>query len=86
MTAGLPVRVTVLEAWDDVTLDLSPDTTLTEAKRQALAAVRLVDDPAEFMIKFRGAELPDESRTLADVAVPAGGALIVLRRRRRAVR
>lgn len=86
MTAGLPVRVTVLEAWDDVTLDLSPDTTLTETKRQALAAVRLVDDPAEFMIKFRGAELPDESRTLADVAVPAGGALIVLRRRRRAVR
>lgn len=86
MTAGLPVRVTVLEAWDDVTLDLSPDTTLTEAKREALAAVRLVDDPAEFMIKFRGAELPDESRTLADVAVPAGGALIVLRRRRRAVR
>lgn len=86
MSDPLPVRVTVMEAWDDVTLELLPATTLTEVKRQALAAVRVVEDPAEFVVKFRGAEVSDESRTLADVAFPAGGALIVLRRRRRAVR
>lgn len=82
----LPVRVTVLEAWDDVTLTLSDAATVREVKEQALAAVRLVEDPATFLVKFRGAELPDESRTLADVAFPSGGALIVLRRHRRAVR
>lgn len=86
MSDSLPVRVTVLEAWDDVTLNLPAETTLTEVKRRALDAVRVVEDPADFLVKFRGAELPDESRTLADVAFPAGGALIVLRRRRRAVR
>lgn len=86
MSGALPVRVTVLEAWDDVTLDLVATTTITEVKRQALAAVRVVEDPADFLVKFRGAELSDESRSLADVEFPAGGALIVLRRRRRAVR
>lgn len=86
MSETLPVRVTVMEAWDDVTLDLSAATTLRDVKQQSLAAVRLVEDPSEFLVKFRGAEMPDESRTLADVGFPAGGALIVLRRRRRAVR
>ncbi len=82
----MAVRVTVLEAWDDITLDLAAATTLAEVKRQALAAMRIVEDPTEYLMKFRGAELPDESRTLGEVAFPAGGALIVLRRRRRAVR
>lgn len=82
----MAVRVTVLEAWDDITLELAAATTLSEVKRQALEAVRIVDDPTDFLVKFRGAELPDESRTLGDVAFPSGGALIVLRRRRRAVR
>ncbi|MEO5798287.1 MAG: hypothetical protein ABIZ70_04135 [Gemmatimonadales bacterium] len=85
MSELLPVRVTV-EAWEEVKLDLSTATTVGDVKRQALAAVRVVEDPAEFLVKFRGAELRDESRTLADVAFPGGGALIVLRRRRRAVR
>ncbi|MES2304047.1 MAG: hypothetical protein V4558_00975 [Gemmatimonadota bacterium] len=85
MNDTVPVRVTV-EAWEEVDLDLATSTTVHDVKRQALAAVRMADDPAGFLVKFRGAELSDESRTLAQVAFPADGALIVLRRRRRAVR
>ena len=40
----------------------------------------------EFIVKFRGVELRDETSTLSAAGVPDGGALIVLRRRRRAVR
>ena len=39
-----------------------------------------------FVVKFRGAELQDESRTLADAGLVPNGALIVLRKRRRPVR
>jgi hypothetical protein len=37
-------------------------------------------------MKFRGAELRDESRSLADAGLVPNGALIVLPRRRRPVR
>ncbi|MEP6590352.1 MAG: hypothetical protein ABJC19_04130 [Gemmatimonadota bacterium] len=86
MSDTIPVRVTVLQAWDEVTLTVPDQMTVHELKRRALDAVRVVDNPAAFMVKFRGAELPNEERTLAQEQVPAGGALIVLRRRRRAVR
>ena len=85
MTSPLSVRVTVLDAWDAVALELTASTTIADVKRHALDAVRVVADPTAFLVKFRGAELPDESRSLADVDFPSGGALIVLRRHRRAV-
>jgi hypothetical protein len=85
MTGTLSVRVTVLDAWDAIPLELPPSTTIAAVKRQALDAARVVAAPADFLVKFRGVELAEESRSLADVAFPTGGALIVLRRRRRAV-
>lgn len=78
--------MTVLEAWDKVTLSVPSTTTLHEIKQLALHAVRVVDNPAAYLVKFRGVELPHEERTLAQSDVPPDGALIVLRRRRRAVR
>lgn len=85
MSTTLSLRVTVLDAWDAIPLDLSPATTIEAVKRQALDAARVVAPPADFLVKFRGVELAEESRSLADVDFPSGGALIVLRRRRRAV-
>jgi hypothetical protein len=86
MTASLPVRVMVQDAWDEVQLDLPAATPLAEVKRQALEATRVTADPAAFVLKFRGAELQDESRSLAEAGLVPNGALIVLRKRRRPVR
>ncbi len=80
------LRVTVLDVWDEVSLPKHPGQTLADVKRAALEAARIPDDPAAFVLKFHGAELRDESRTVADAALPDNAALIVLRRRRRAVR
>ena len=86
MNADVEVRVRVLEAWNDVVLRLSPATPIREVKRLALDAMHITDDPAGFLVKFRGAEMRDESRTLADQRVPSAGALIVLRGHRTPVR
>ena len=86
MTGPLPQRVMVPDAWDEVQLDLPASTPLAELKRQALQATRVTGDPAAYVVKFRGAELLDESRTLADAGLVPNGALIVLRKRRRPVR
>ena len=86
MTAALPIRVMVQDAWDEVQLELPPATSLGEVKRQALAATRVMGDPAGYLLKFRGAELQDETRSLAEAGMVPNGALIVLSRRRRPVR
>jgi hypothetical protein len=86
MTAALPIRVMVQDAWDEVQLELPPATPLGEVKRRALEATRVAGDPAGFLLKFRGAELLDETRSLAEAGMVPNGALIVLSRRRRPVR
>jgi hypothetical protein len=86
MIDSLPVRVMVQDAWDEVRLELPSATPLAEVKRRALEATRVVRDPTAYVLKFRGAELQDESRSLAQAGVVANGALIVLPKRRRPVR
>jgi hypothetical protein len=76
----------VEEAWDEINLDLPTTTRLGELKRRALEATKISRDPAAYVLKFRGAELDDENRTLAEAGLVPNGALIVLRRRRRPVR
>jgi hypothetical protein len=43
-------------------------------------------DPGAYVLKFRGAELQNESDSLAQAGVVPNGALIVLPKRRRPVR
>jgi len=86
MSATLPLRVTVQDAWDEVRLELPDATTLADVKRRALAATRVTRDPAGYVMKFRGAELQDESQTLAQAGLVPNGAVIVLPKRRRPVR
>jgi uncharacterized lipoprotein YbaY len=76
----------VQDAWDEVRLELPDATPLADVKRRALAATRVTRDPAEYVMKFRGAELQDETRTLAQAGLVPNGALIVLPKRRRPVR
>jgi hypothetical protein len=82
----LPLRVMVEEAWDEIDLNVPTATRVGELKRMALEATRISQDPSAYLLKFRGAELDDESRTLAEAGLVPNGALIVLRRRRRPVR
>lgn len=86
MSDTMPLRVMVQDAWDEVLLDLPPSTPLAELKRRALEATRVTRDPSGYVLKFRGAELDDESRSVADAGLVPNGAVIVLPRRRRPVR
>jgi len=86
VTSNLRLRVMVQDAWDEVPLDLPADTSLAELKQLALEATKVTRDPGEYLLKFRGAELYDESRSLAEAGLVSNGAVIVLPRRRRPVR
>jgi hypothetical protein len=75
----------VTDAWDEVPLLLPTSATLDDVKRQALDAVRVNRDPAGYVVKYRGAELPDQ-QSLGEAGVVPNAGLIVLARRRRPVR
>jgi hypothetical protein len=82
----LPLRVMVEDVWDEVFLELPDELPVSEVKRQALELTRVREDPSEYVLKFRGAELSDESVSLRNAGLVPNAALIVLARRRRPVR
>jgi hypothetical protein len=84
--SALPLRVMVEDVWDEVFLELPEETPVAEIKRQALERTRVKRNPSEYLIKYLGAELSDESLSLSDAGLVPNGALIVLSRRRRPVR
>lgn len=86
MSGNLRLRVMVQDAWDEVPLDLSSAASLADLKRAALEATKVTREPDDYVLKFRGFELFDESRSLADAGLVPNGAVIVLPRRRRPVR
>jgi hypothetical protein len=86
VSAPLPLRIMVQDAWDEVSLELPVTTSLADVKRRALEAAQVRGDPSGYLLKFRGAELRDESRSLAEAGLVPNGALIVIPRRRRPVR
>lgn len=86
MTAPLPVRVTLLDNWDEVTLSLPGSTSIADLKRAVLARARIKQAPADYVVKYHGAELYEPGNTLAMAGIVPNSALIVLRRRRSPVR
>ena len=86
MTASLPIRVTVLDSWEEVPLTLPGSTSIADLKRTALATSRIRRAPAEYVVKYNGAELYEPGNTLANAGIVPNGALIILRRRRNPVR
>lgn len=87
-TARYPVRVMVMDAWDTVELQVDDATTVAQLKREALRAAwkRPPLDEQEYVVKFRGAAVLDESQTLRDLGARANAPLIVLPARRQPVR
>jgi hypothetical protein len=81
------LRVWVPDVWDVVELPVPPATTVADVKvtalRQATGRRPKADD---YEVKFRGALVTDERRTLADLGARDGAPLIVLPARRRPVR
>jgi len=86
VSATLHLRVMVPQVWDEAALAVPPETTVSELKAQVLGRFRLGADPTAYEVKFRGAKLLDEGRTLADHGVVDNANLIVLSRRRQPVR
>ncbi|MBX3146040.1 MAG: hypothetical protein KF785_04675 [Gemmatimonadales bacterium] len=82
----IPVRVTVLDTWDEIALNVPADVRVSDVKARALAQAKVRTSPDQYLVKFRGAEVPEGSATMADAGVVPNGALIVLRRHRRPTR
>jgi hypothetical protein len=80
------LRVRVADAWVDVQLPWSAALKVSELKLRALIETQRAGDPAGYEVKFRGAQVLDETRTIGELKVPAGAGLIVQPRRRQAVR
>ena len=82
------VRVMVTDVWDHVEIPVDLGTTVAELKRQALtralkrSPVRLDD----YVVKFRGAQVTDESATLGALGAVPNAPFIVLPARRQPVR
>jgi len=83
----MTVRVWVPDVWDVIDLPSRPDMTVAELKAAALSgAIGGRVDPGSYEVKFRGAAVRNEARTLGELAVPPGAPLVVLPARRRPVR
>ena len=83
-----PVRVMVTDAWDNVNVQVDGTTTVAQLKRDALrAALKQPSlDEREYVVKFRGAAVLDESQTVRALGAVANAPFIVLPARRRPVR
>jgi hypothetical protein len=86
MAPELKVRVTLLDTLDEYPLVVTATTRIAELKLTTLALAGIKRPPSEYVVKYKGAELYEGSRTLADAGVVPDGALIVLLRRRIPVR
>ncbi len=86
MSGSLPVRVMVTDNWDQVSFELPADTPIAGLKRRALEMSSVSGDPAEYIVKYRGAQVMDESQSLTEAGVVRNAPLIVLHRRRQPVR
>jgi hypothetical protein len=84
--SSIPLRVMLTEVWDEFHLDLPSETPLSQLKQQVLDLGRFPADPASFVVKYRGASLDDEAKSLADLGVVKNAALIMLPRRRQPVK
>ncbi len=81
------VRVSVTDVWDTVELSLTPESTIAQLKAAALEkATGRSEDPADYVVKYRGALVSDEHQTLGSLGVPESAPFIVLPARRQPVR
>ena len=82
-----PVRVMVMPAWEHVSIQVDDATSVAQLKREAVrAALKTTAHAGEYVVKFRGALVEDESVTLRAIGVVPNAPFIVLPARRQPVR
>lgn len=65
----MTVRLVMPDRWLEQVVELPTDTTVAEAKAEGLRLLlqRSVDDPADYYVEYAERQVPDESRTLAEI-------------------
>ncbi len=63
------VRLVMPDRWLEHVVELPADTTVADAKAEGLRLLlqRDVDDPADYYVEYAERQVPDESRTLAEI-------------------
>ena len=85
---GPSIRVWVPDVWEVVELPAIPGATVAELKARALEQAigpGPRTDPADYVVKYRGALVSDERQTVSTLNLPDKAPLIVLPARRRPV-
>lgn len=86
-TSWLTLRVHSAEAWDAVRVETTSGTTVRRVKQAALAVLMPeVDALDNYVVKLHGHEIRNEALSLSEADVRNGATLLVMSRRRRAVR
>jgi hypothetical protein len=86
---AITIRVEMPEVWDVVRVQVAATEPVLAVKVAALDALypeASAELHGDFVLKFRGWEVLDESATLADLGVINGSILLLTHRRRRPVR
>lgn len=83
----MTLRVRGAEVWDAIRVEASSAMPVRNVKQAALGVLMPeVDTPDLFVVKLQGAEIRNEGLTLAEAGVKNGATLLVMSRRRHAVR
>ena len=82
----IPVRVTVLDTWDEIALNVPPTARVSDVKARALAQARIRRPASDYLVKFRGAEVSEGDTTVAQAGIVPNAGIVVLSRRRSAAR
>ena len=82
------LRVHSAEAWDAVRVDVSPSTTVAAVKRAAMHELMsdALADLDAFVVKLHGVEIARESESVQAAGAIDGSSLLIMARRKRAVR
>lgn len=83
----ITLRVHGAEVWDAVRVEANASTPVRHVKQAALAVLMPdVDTLDGFVVKLRGNEIRNENLSLTDAGVKNGATLLIMSRRRHAVR
>ncbi|MDQ6830270.1 MAG: hypothetical protein M3081_15545 [Gemmatimonadota bacterium] len=80
------IRVEIPELWDVVLVEAPLSEPVLAVKNAALAVLDPRADQRDYVMKLRGFEMLDESRSLAESGAVDGSIFLLTRRRRRATK
>lgn len=87
VTSPWVLRVQAAEAWDAVRVECTPDTTVRDVKRAAMAVLLPdVTDHDGYQVKLHGAAVDDEALSLRAAGAKDASTLFVTSRRRRPIK